>query len=180
MGSDKPDYTLGISILEQALANLTAVVTATALDIRALNELDVPNEALPYEDSGISGSQANIAQNAEGEIELTEANWGAGKDFYVSMIMIQVRASALFLAEYDQFLQITLDNDASPTERFFNHTYSGQYYTPGYTGANWVLARTYHYPRLRKVASGEKLIALLLNESGPTVNFDLWLAGIPK
>ena len=97
MGSDKPDYTLGISILEQALANLTAVVTATALDIRALNSLDIAHASLPYNYEVLTWFLAADIDDGESDDKGFNANdWGVGKNFYPVTLTFSFGWSSIF------------------------------------------------------------------------------------
>lgn len=107
MGSDKPDYTLGINILAQELANLTAVVTATALDIRLLGSQDIAHAGLPYNYEFLYyENDATVDDQDSDDENFSESDWGTGKDFYAVSIAYQILiTSAMANNAYVKFYQ---------------------------------------------------------------------------
>lgn len=173
MGSDKPDYTLGISILEQALANLTAVVTATALDIRALNPLDLAHEGLPYNYEILTYFlDASCDDNDSDDKGFSHSDWGAGKDFYPITLTFSFGWSSIFtnniFINHGQAIGIDLfeilagggDDPVVLRENItpFSHPpikVSTAYYTRGTFTLN-----------KNKIDAGNTLLLRLTNESG--------------
>jgi len=104
-GTGKPDFTIGVDILSQALttltaqvtqlatvevdvvsqtiANLTAIVSATALDIRALTSQDIPHQSLPYNFIPLKWINQSGINDEDSDTKVwSVTDWGAGTNFY--------------------------------------------------------------------------------------------------
>jgi len=176
MGSDKQDYTLGISILEQALANLTAVVSASALDIRALNSADKAHIPLPYDVVGYKLS--NTSTVSDGSVythALDEDDWGAGLDFYPVFFTFVLNVTTA--NSWDQWFQgifVEIRELSGETLLFeYAKTYSVRSHPPVLDSIN---GRKHLYDSIslynNKITSGNDFACYIRNRTGGD-----WAAG---
>ena len=195
MGDDLPDYELGINVLKQALAtltanvnqlatveidvvaqslsDLTAVVTATALDIRALDPLDLAHEPLPYNYKALTWFLAATCDDGGTQDKGWNVNdWGAGKDFYPIAISFSFGWQSIFtnniFINRDQGVRIDLiealagagDDPVLLRENItpFSHPLVKK-------GSGYYAVGSFNLPK-NKIDVGNSLVIRLSNDSG--------------
>ncbi len=175
MGSDKPDYTLGINILAQELANLTAVVTASALDIRALNSSDIAHVALPYNFIPLRWlTEDAIADSASDSKTWTQADWGTGKDFYVISIayriwILSAKANNAYVKFYQGFRFELQEIKAQPPHPMVDQFNVNPMSNPPVIDTATFTVSGTRLCNNNKVESGNNLRLMLYNECGTEI-----------
>lgn len=77
--TDLPDFTQGIDIYQQTLAEVV---------IPHLNNLDRPHLGLPYDSKRINITDIDVADGDSLGDSLTDTDWGIDQDFYLYIISV--------------------------------------------------------------------------------------------
>lgn len=177
MGDDLPDHTIGISVLAQALANLTAVVSATALDIRLLAEDDIAHEPIPYDLKTLSKDDWSITDGNYGFLTYSQAHWGSGKNMYPVLFSLYLNTQSAIFEKISSGISIFLwetSDDVPRWQKTYN-VYSGNLPIIRHNG--WRKVSIVENVRGMKLehATNESLQILIYNYSGVTLAPDTCL-----
>lgn len=188
MGSDKPDYTLGISILEQALANLTAVVSATSLDIRALDSSDIAHESLPYDIDWLADMSETIEVDDEisNDWDQTDDAWAAGEHFYISQIVFWITSNSVALTSemivrYYQGIEFSLYDRSDVNKSVMKECFNDGWIHRGSGVGPWSFQKTYYLDRMIRIDSGNTIRAVVGNWAAlDLISFHMRIGGVSK
>lgn len=168
--------------LTAQLATLTAITgQLVEVNTRALDESDQANQPLPYDDITLNfvwpGAIANGASDGN---TFTDADWGAGLDFYISGYLVQFFSGAETLMDSDNEILIYLYDTTAP-EYFHRWTFSGQKYNFSDNGlAGWMLSRSFLFPHLRRVTAAQNIRYAIFNGAGNAIGAWIEVNGIPR
>lgn len=169
MGDDKPDYTIGVDLLTQTVASLTAVVSAVALDIRALNESDIAHLSLPYNYKTVLATNEDAISHDNSEtVSLDDSDWGTGKDYYVVGLVILFNFTVNNYYKYWHGVGVqSRENEGGERPEIFYKTYNPLTDPPyrASEGGNGFLRRTEKADD-NKVDSTSDLDTVFYNYSG--------------
>jgi len=178
MGSDKQDYTLGISILEQALANLTAVVSASALDIRALDSSDKAHVGIPYDTVTYKDSDVSVANNDNADITFTKTDWGESVNWVTYIINITLyNITTDFMTKKAQGFRIAVFNDSD--DLAISETFSAEVYRPLLENTVYLISKTVYIVGGFYSANAQTLHVKIFNYTGQTLVIDARITGVP-
>ena len=177
MGDDLPDYELGINVLKQALASLTAVVSATSLDIRTLNSTDKANIGIPYNTTTLKDSEDDQLNTAIKTFSFTASDWGAGLNWVTYAVScILGTPSTDFMTKKEEGFRLSLYNDDDDVSII--NTYNARKNRPVLSDGAYYLARTIIISNGFFSSSTQTLKFGVRNHTGQTVNTYIYLMGV--
>jgi len=168
------------------LNSVTLLTTVTGqlveVNVRALNTTDKAHTPLPDDSIQLpAGPIPPIAVAAGGtySIDLTDADWGAGRDFYLSFLVIQYSSAVgPFFRDYNHGVEVDL-YEPTTNERYLSKGFFGQgLCQTSLYGGSWYFYETIQFNQLRRVLSTETLRVEGFNHSNVAVMFGQWIIGI--
>jgi hypothetical protein len=137
------------------------------------NERIAPNEQIPFRETILVGSAANIADNNHDGVDFTQADWGVGSDLFVRRLNIMIESDGL-LQEFND------DHGEGFNVEIIDST-TGQYFLREhfndrgaiYQGTTYRLGK--YYPQSFFHPAANTLRVWLYNYSGVQVDFYVYL-----
>lgn len=166
---------LAAAIAELVLVN-TALVT---VNTRALDNTDIPNIPLPYESKVIKYSINGVSNGVTtdfifkdtGSAGGSTADWGAGKDFYPILILVDIASSPEPIQTKGQgfWIQSIAARGGGPNEVIFGKSFN--YLTFPFHkafGSAWWHFESFLLAQTR-INSNDSLLASIVNHTGVTL-----------
>lgn len=105
-----------ITELQTSVTRLTTITgQLVTVNIRALDNTDIPHQGLPYNYIPVEAAQIGIiANNTTGGVSFSAADWGAGLDYYVFSVVIEFRMPETVYWKWWHGIDLTVYENADP------------------------------------------------------------------
>lgn len=146
------------------------------LDIRPLASQDIPQEALPYDDTVIRKLSAGIADGAAIDVTITNSDWGAANDYYLKRIVFYFTAGSAGNDAADEGILIYVTEDS--VGGIYADIFSDRFVN---SSAGFVLRKTIDFAQKNLINQANGVNINILNASGVAITLtDIYFIGTPR